>query len=74
MVIMDIFDAFDLTGCAHSAAQLAGCAEDRVWHSGLPGGTRAGQGLPVAWPKEQEGASRYYRIVFTKCSATVAVR
>ena len=23
--IMEIFEAYDLTGCAHSAAQLAGC-------------------------------------------------
>ena len=23
--IMEILEAFDLTGCAHSAAQLAGC-------------------------------------------------
>jgi len=30
--IMEIVEAFDLTGCAHSAAQLVGCDPKTVRH------------------------------------------
>ncbi|MGH3791633.1 MAG: IS21 family transposase, partial [Pseudonocardiaceae bacterium] len=30
--IMEILEAFDLTGCAHSAAQLVGCDPKTVRH------------------------------------------
>ncbi|MGH3779981.1 MAG: hypothetical protein ACRDRO_04935 [Pseudonocardiaceae bacterium] len=46
--IMEILEAFDLTGCAHSAAQQAGCDPKTVRHwvdlrdRGLPVGARRG--------------------------------
>ena len=44
--IMNILEAFDLTGCAHSAAALAGCDPKTVRHWVA----RRDQGLPVAGP------------------------
>ena len=41
--IMEIFEAFDLTGTAWSAAQLTGCdakTVTRYWRSGTRAGTR----------------------------------
>ena len=48
--IMNILEAFDLTGCAHSAAALAGCDPKTVRHWVA----RRDQGLPVAGPARRE--------------------
>jgi len=48
--IMNILEAFDLTGCAHSAARLVGCDPKTVrrWVD------RRDRGLPVAGPARRE--------------------
>src|SRR5689334_6020187 len=47
---MNILEAFDLTGCAHSAAALAGCDPKTVRHWVA----RRDQGLPVAGRARRE--------------------
>ncbi len=48
--IMEILEAFDLTGCAHSAGQLAGCDPKTVGHWVA----QRDRGLPVAGPGRRE--------------------
>jgi hypothetical protein len=48
---MEILEAFDLTGCAHSAAQLVGCDPKTVRHWV----DRRDRGLPVAGPVRRRG-------------------
>jgi hypothetical protein len=48
--IMNILEAFDRTGCAHSAAALAGCDPKTVRHWVA----RRDQGLPVGGPGRRE--------------------
>lgn len=49
--IMEILEAFDLTGCAHSAAGLAGCDPKTVRHHVQ----RRDLGLPVTGPVRSGG-------------------
>jgi hypothetical protein len=48
--IMNILEAFDLTGCAHSAAGLAGCDPKTVRHWV----DRRDRGLPLGGPAGRE--------------------
>jgi len=68
--IMDILAAFDLTGCAHSAAQLAGVDPKTVAH--YVGLRDAGAAPEPSWPPPAPRRSRAPRSVPTRPSPSRA--